>query len=41
MIVERYIANEFNRSQVTTYIAQQPLPFSVTVTENGSFCCAM
>jgi hypothetical protein len=35
MIVERYIANEFNRSQAMTFIAQQPLPFSVTITDTS------
>jgi len=33
MIVERYISNEFSRQQAMTYIAQQKLPFSVTVTD--------
>ena len=33
MIVERYVNNEFSRSQVVIYIDQQKLPFTVTISD--------
>lgn len=33
MIVERYINNEFSRSQLVIYIDQQKLPFTVTIAD--------
>jgi hypothetical protein len=33
MIVERYITNEFARSQAVTYIYQMKLPFTVTISD--------